>query len=150
GDNGPARLGYAWTSTSGLFSDASVPAPRFTCTTAGAARISLSVSDGDPGCAASASLDVACTVDSDAPPPADEPPDTPLPVNHPPAPTAPDISVSGTATGTSQIAANDPDLGQQFTYSITTAPARGTATVSATGLVTYTPSVAFAGTDSLT
>ncbi|MDQ6971383.1 MAG: Ig-like domain-containing protein, partial [Mariprofundaceae bacterium] len=70
-------------------------------------------------------------------------------INVPPAPTAPAItSTSGTAAS-SQIAPADPNTGDTHTYAITAQPASGTATVSATGLVSYTSNAGFVGNDSL-
>ena len=43
---------------------------------------------------------------------------------------------------------NDPDAGQIQTFSVSTSPAHGTATVTASGLVTYTPAPGFSGADS--
>ena len=43
---------------------------------------------------------------------------------------------------------NDPDAGQMHTYSMGTLPANGTATVSASGLATYTPAPGFSGPNS--
>lgn len=62
-DHGPAALAYAWSSSSGTISDATLPATTFSCTTPGPATITLTVSDGDPGadCAAQASITVTCT-----------------------------------------------------------------------------------------
>ena len=71
-------------------------------------------------------------------------------VNDPPQPTAPAIAVSENTTGTSQVAANDPDAGNTHSYSVVTAPLHGAATVSATGLVSYTPAANYTGTDTLT
>ncbi len=51
--------------------------------------------------------------------------------------------------GTRQVAPNDPDAGNTHSYSITTAPLHGTASVSATGLVSYTPAANYSGPDSL-
>ncbi|HSY23812.1 MAG TPA: PKD domain-containing protein, partial [Polyangiaceae bacterium] len=47
-DNGPSPLTYKWTATSGTFSSATAQNPTFTCTAAGQATITLTVSDGDP------------------------------------------------------------------------------------------------------
>jgi glucose/arabinose dehydrogenase len=47
------------------------------------------------------------------------------------------------------VRVNDPDTGQTHTFALTTVPAHGSATVTATGLVTYTPTADFTGTDSL-
>ncbi|HEB86949.1 MAG TPA: tandem-95 repeat protein [Gammaproteobacteria bacterium] len=71
-------------------------------------------------------------------------------VNEVPVPTAPAISTNEDVPGTSQIAPNDPDTGSAFTYSVTAQGSKGTATVSASGLVTYTPSLNLNGSDSVT
>ncbi|HVT07067.1 MAG TPA: hypothetical protein VHO67_06400, partial [Polyangia bacterium] len=47
-DNGPSPLAYHWTASSGVLTDATTPNPRFTCTAAGTATLTLSVTDGDP------------------------------------------------------------------------------------------------------
>jgi hypothetical protein len=62
-DNGPSPLSYQWSASSGTFSDATVLAPTFTCTTAGTATITVLVSDGDANasCADQASVTVQCT-----------------------------------------------------------------------------------------
>jgi len=71
-------------------------------------------------------------------------------VNHPPAPSAPDpTSMFELDTATVQVAHGDPDVGQSHTFAIGVAPAHGTATVSATGLVSYSPAAGFRGSDSL-
>jgi len=70
--------------------------------------------------------------------------------NHPPSPTAPDPTVLFELDSASvQVAHGDPDAGQAHTYAVTLAPAHGTATASATGLVTYTPAAGFRGDDFL-
>jgi 5'-nucleotidase len=62
-DAAPAALSYQWTASSGTLSSATAQNPSFTCTTAGVATLTLSVSDGDtsPGCGDSTSLDVTCS-----------------------------------------------------------------------------------------
>jgi hypothetical protein len=62
-DSAPSPLSFHWTASSGALSDPTLPNPRFTCTSAGVAAITLSVSDGDPAtsCADTASLTVQCT-----------------------------------------------------------------------------------------
>jgi VCBS repeat-containing protein len=52
-------------------------------------------------------------------------------------------------SGTSQIRPNDPDVGQTVTFAVTTPPVHGTASVDASGLVMYTPTLNFTGSDSL-
>lgn len=71
-------------------------------------------------------------------------------VNEAPVPTAPAISTNEDTDGTSQIAPNDPDAGDSHTYAVTGPGTNGTAVVSTSGLVTYTPSLNFSGTDSVT
>jgi Lamin Tail Domain len=58
-DGAPAPLTYHWTASAGTLSDASAASPTFTCTTGGAATITLAVSDGD--CGDSQSVTVTCT-----------------------------------------------------------------------------------------
>jgi hypothetical protein len=72
-------------------------------------------------------------------------------VNNPPVPTAAPMQIPQGNSGTTQVVANDPDAGDTFTYSIAAAAQHGTASVSATGLVRYTPNArTFAGSDSVT
>ena len=70
------------------------------------------------------------------------------PVGDVPMPTGPSINTSLNTPGTVQISVNDPDVGQTQTFSISTPPANGTATVTASGLATYTPAPGFSGADS--
>ena len=72
----------------------------------------------------------------------------PPPPNRPPMPTAPGITTLQNTPGTSTVSPNDPDAGQTQTFSISIPPANGTATVTASGLVTYTPAPGFSGADS--
>jgi VCBS repeat-containing protein len=65
-------------------------------------------------------------------------------------PTAPPITTDEDTDGTSQIAPNDPNTGDSFTYAVKTQGANGSASVSTTGLVTYKPNLNFNGTDSVT
>src|SRR5262249_34665241 len=51
--------------------------------------------------------------------------------------------------GASQVVPNDPDVEDMHVFAITTPPLNGTATVDATGLVTYTPNPDFVGGDRL-
>jgi 5'-nucleotidase len=62
-DAAPSALAYQWTASSGTLNSATAPNPTFTCTTAGTATLSLTVSDGDttPGCNDTTSIDVTCT-----------------------------------------------------------------------------------------
>ncbi|PIY51902.1 MAG: hypothetical protein COY36_10600, partial [Zetaproteobacteria bacterium CG_4_10_14_0_2_um_filter_55_20] len=70
-------------------------------------------------------------------------------INVPPVPTAPAISTTSGAAATSQIAPNDPNTTDIHTYAVTTQPANGTASVSTSGLVSYTSSAGFSGTNSM-
>jgi len=62
-DAGPSPLAYQWTASSGVVIDPGAATTRFTCTSAGSATISLSVSDGDPAgnCADTSAVTVNCT-----------------------------------------------------------------------------------------
>ncbi|KKK63322.1 hypothetical protein LCGC14_2995470, partial [marine sediment metagenome] len=70
--------------------------------------------------------------------------------NLPPVPLAATIRVSSGYSGTSQIIANDPNMGDTHNYSVTSVPISGSAQVDASGVVTYTPEVGFGGNDSMT
>jgi 5'-nucleotidase len=65
-DAAPSALTYQWVASSGSLSSASAANPTFTCTNAGTATVTLTVSDGDPSasCAGTASIDVTCTAPS--------------------------------------------------------------------------------------
>ena len=62
-DAGPSALTYQWTATGGTLSDSAAQSPTLTCTTPGAATVTLTASDGDtqPGCAATMIAQVTCT-----------------------------------------------------------------------------------------
>jgi hypothetical protein len=60
-DGAPSPLSYAWTASSGVFTDAAAPATRFTCTAPGTVTIGLAVSDGDAACNDTAQVTVTCT-----------------------------------------------------------------------------------------
>ena len=62
-DAAPAALSYQWTASSGTLSSATDANPTFTCTTAGTATLTLSVSDGDTaaGCSDSATTTITCS-----------------------------------------------------------------------------------------
>jgi 5'-nucleotidase len=62
-DAAPAALSYQWTASSGSLSSATEASPTFTCTTAGTATVTMTVSDGDPSsaCADAASVTITCT-----------------------------------------------------------------------------------------
>lgn len=70
-------------------------------------------------------------------------------VNGAPVVSAPNITVTTGGQATSQVNATDPNAGQTLTYSITTAPAHGSATISTGGLVTYSSTGGYTGADSL-
>jgi 2',3'-cyclic-nucleotide 2'-phosphodiesterase/3'-nucleotidase len=59
-DGIPSALTYAWTTTSGSFSDASAKSPTFTCAQVGTATLTLVVSDSD--CADTSTLTLSCTL----------------------------------------------------------------------------------------
>ena len=63
-DSGPSALTYAWSATSGTFSDATAKSPTFTCTAPGTSTITLSVSDGDTstGCGDTLTATVTCSL----------------------------------------------------------------------------------------
>jgi hypothetical protein len=64
-DSGPQPISYSWTTTSGTLSSASAQNPTLTCTAPGVATLTLSVSDGDPGCGTTSfSVPVTCPDDS--------------------------------------------------------------------------------------
>ncbi|HVY40170.1 MAG TPA: hypothetical protein VHM31_19660, partial [Polyangia bacterium] len=67
-DNGPSPLAYHWTASSGVLTDATTPNPRFTCTAAGTATLTLSVTDGDPTatCPDTTTVSVSCTAPTGA------------------------------------------------------------------------------------
>ena len=62
-DHAPSALGCRWTASTGVVTDASAASTRFTCTTAGPATLTLTVSDGDANatCADSSTVTVNCT-----------------------------------------------------------------------------------------
>jgi PKD repeat protein len=69
--------------------------------------------------------------------------------NHAPTGSAPTISVNGFGSGTSQVTPSDQDSGQSFTYAISTQPSLGSASISSSGLVSYTANVGYASSDSV-
>jgi VCBS repeat-containing protein len=70
-------------------------------------------------------------------------------VNDAPVPSAPAIATNEDTAGTSQVAPNDPDGGSAYTYAVSQAPAHGNASVSPSGLVSYSPLANYNGADSL-
>ncbi len=63
-DNGPQPVSYGWTTSSGTLSSATAQNPTLTCTAPGAATLTLTVTDGDPGCPTSFTVPVTCPPDS--------------------------------------------------------------------------------------
>ncbi|MDX8404908.1 MAG: cadherin-like domain-containing protein [Mariprofundus sp.] len=145
-DNTPAQLVYTVTAlpavgtlkkggvalvANGTFTQADIDAGNVTYLSnagagAGATSFSFTVTDGSGG-------SVAATTFS-------------LNTNHPPAPTAipASVTITALAAAITQVNHGDPDVGDTLTYSISTQPVNGTATVTTTGLVTYTPTTGVA------
>jgi hypothetical protein len=64
-DNGPQPVSYSWTTSSGTLSSATAQNPTLTCAVSGAtAMVTLTVSDGDPGCPTSFTLPISCPTDA--------------------------------------------------------------------------------------
>ena len=63
-DHGPQPISYHWTAASGTFSDATAQNPTFTCAVPGVASLTLTVGDGDPNCADTFNVLVACPSDA--------------------------------------------------------------------------------------
>jgi len=63
-DSGPQPISYHWTTTSGTLSSATAQSPTLTCTAPGVVSLTLTVSDGDPGCATTFNVPVTCPDDS--------------------------------------------------------------------------------------
>ena len=62
---------------------------------------------------------------------------------------APAINVAPNQAGTSQVSVQDTNVGQSYSYAITTPASHGEASVSSTGLVSYTPDTGYSGSDSI-
>ena len=62
-DAGPSPLSYQWTATNGTLSSATAESPTFTCSAAGSATVTLTVTDGDasPTCADTFSTTISCS-----------------------------------------------------------------------------------------
>ncbi len=71
-------------------------------------------------------------------------------MNTPPMATAPPLVTPEDQAGSSQISVQDPDGNPSYTFVITMPPAKGTAQVSASGLVTFAPNPNVNGPDTLT
>ena len=72
-------------------------------------------------------------------------------INDAPKPTAHNFIMLEDTAGTTQILHNDPDVGDVHIYTIVSSPTKlGVATVSATGLVTFTPNANSVGLGSVT
>jgi phospholipase C len=67
-DSAPAALTYAWTASSGTLTGANTASPTLFCTTAETVTVTVTASDGDttPGCAATGTVQIACTGHNDA------------------------------------------------------------------------------------
>jgi PKD repeat protein len=63
-DAAPAALGYQWAASSGTLSNATAQNPTFTCTAAGPATLTLTVSDGDTSAGCTDSLTTTITCDA--------------------------------------------------------------------------------------
>jgi hypothetical protein len=63
-DNGPGPITYSWTTSSGTLSSATAQNPVLTCSQPGLVNLVLTVSDGDPACADTFNVTVACPLDS--------------------------------------------------------------------------------------
>jgi hypothetical protein len=63
-DNGPQATSYHWTTSSGTLSSVSAQNPTLTCAAPGLASLTLTVTDGDPGCGDTFNLQVACPSDA--------------------------------------------------------------------------------------
>ncbi len=77
----------------------------------------------------------------------------PSPAPSPPANRAPTLTTTALSTNedtsaSAQLAATDPE-GNTLTFSLTTQPQHGTATLSATGALSYAPAANYSGADSL-
>lgn len=70
--------------------------------------------------------------------------------NEAPNPTALPLITLINTVGSTRILPNDPDLGDTHTYQITQQPIHGTAAVSSSGTVTYTPDTNFLGSETIT
>jgi hypothetical protein len=63
-DSGPGPITYLWTASGGTLSSTTVANPTFACSGPGNASLTLTVSDGDPGCADTFNLLLTCPTDS--------------------------------------------------------------------------------------
>jgi len=63
-DNGPQALAYTWTASAGTLSSATVANPTLTCAAPGSVTLTLTVSDGDPGCNATFTVPLTCPSDA--------------------------------------------------------------------------------------
>ena len=73
---------------------------------------------------------------------------TPAP-NEPPDPKANDITTTVDTEANVRVLAFDPNLNDVHLYEITTPPDHGTASITQTGILTYTPSASYVGEDSV-
>ncbi len=63
-DAAPQALTYTWTTASGTLSSTTAQNPTLTCSAPGPVALTLTVSDGDPGCVATFKVAVTCPPDS--------------------------------------------------------------------------------------
>jgi acid phosphatase len=68
-DRGPSAMSFAWSSTSGVIGAGTTASPTLTCNHVGMTTVTLTVSDGDPACSSTQSVDVVCS---------EPPPQTPI------------------------------------------------------------------------
>ncbi|MEO8017740.1 MAG: Ig-like domain-containing protein [Pseudomonadota bacterium] len=73
---------------------------------------------------------------------------TPPANNHPPSLTAVAVATNEDVTTSAQLAATDPD-NNPVTFALTGNPQHGTATLTAAGILTYTPAANYSGADTL-
>jgi hypothetical protein len=92
-DSGPAPLTFSWAATSGSFDDPAAANPIFTCTAAGSATLTLTITDGD--CGDSRAVTVTCTGPAVMAPA----PDASAPIVTSDAGAAEDVTVSPDAAG---------------------------------------------------
>ena len=64
-DSGPSPIAYSWTTSSGTLSSTTAQNPTLTCTAPGDVSLTVSASDGDPGCSDTFDVTVTCPNDAD-------------------------------------------------------------------------------------
>ncbi|MFL5304234.1 MAG: metallophosphoesterase [Polyangia bacterium] len=63
-DGAPQPLSYKWTASAGTLNSTTAQSPTLTCAAPGPVSLTLTVSDGDPGCAATFNVSVTCPSDA--------------------------------------------------------------------------------------